>query len=185
MLRATTRGKLMPARKRILIVYYSLSGNTERVAKDLAMRLDADLQRVRERSDRSGLLGYMRAAFDSLRERPAVLFDVARGAADYELAIVGTPVWVGKITPAVRAYLASIRGRARSVAFFTTSGNTGIDKIVPAMQTLVDLESIASVGFSERELRDAACYENKLAAFVAAVRPMAASTGASVSHAYA
>src|SRR3954468_20204837 len=121
MLRAIHQGKLMPARKRILIVYYSLSGNTERVAKELAAHLGADLQRICERADRSGLRGYLRAAFDSLRERSAVLFDVARDAADYDLTIVGTPIWAGKITPPARTYLASIRGRARSVAFFITS----------------------------------------------------------------
>jgi flavodoxin len=56
----------MPARKRTLIVYYSLSGNTERVARDLAAHLDADLRRLRERTNRHGFLGHLRAAFDSL-----------------------------------------------------------------------------------------------------------------------
>jgi flavodoxin len=175
----------MQARKRVLIVYYSLSGNTERVAKDLAAHLDADLQRLHERTDRRGFRGHLRAAYDSLSERPAILIHSARQAADYELTIVGTPIWTGKITPAARTYLESIRGRARNIAFFTTSGNTGIDKVVPTMQRLVDLESIASIGFSESELRDAACYENKLTAFLAAVRPVAARTQGGVARAYA
>jgi len=175
----------MQARKRTLIVYYSLSGNTERVAKDLAARLDADLQQVRERTNRQGFRGYLRAAFDSLRERPASLVDVAKDAGDYELTIIGSPIWVGRITPAMRTYLESIRGRARNVAFFTTSGNTDVEKVVPAMQTLVDRESIASIGFSSRELRDAACYENKLAALLAAVRPITARVNGGLAHAYA
>jgi Flavodoxin len=176
----------MPARKRTLIVYYSLSGNTQRVAKDLAAYLGADLLRIRERTDRHGFRGYLRAAFDSLRERPTVLMNVARDAGDYELTIVGTPIWAGRITPAVRTYLESIRGRARNIAFFTTSGNTDVEKVVPVMQRLVDLESIASIGFSASELRDAACYENKLTAFLSAVRRLAAArTVRDLRHAYA
>jgi flavodoxin len=175
----------MQARKRTLIVYYSVSGNTERVARDLAAHLDADLQRVHERTNRRGFWGHLRAAYDSLRERPAVLIHAARQAADYELTIVGTPIWTGKITPAARTYLESIRGRARSIAFFTTSGSTGVDQVVPTMQRLVDLESIASIGFSGSELRDAACYENKLAAFLEAVRPIAGRAGGNLAHAYA
>jgi flavodoxin len=175
----------MQALKRILIVYYSLSGNTERVARDLAAHLDADLQRVHERTDRQGFWGHLRASYDSLLERPAVLIHAARQAADYELTIVGTPIWTGKITPAARTYLESIRGRARSIAFFTTSGNTGVDKVVPAMQRLVDLESIASIGFSASELRDAACYEMKLTAFLDAVRLVAERSGGGMAHAYA
>jgi flavodoxin len=163
----------MPARKRILVVYYSMSGNTQRVAKDLAAYLGADLQRLRERTHRRGFRGYLRAVFDSLRARPASLIHTARDAAGYDLIIVGTPIWAGRITPAVRTYLESLRGRTRHVAFFTTSGHTGVDKVLPAMQRLVDLESIASIGFCARELRDAACYENKLTAFLGGVRPLA------------
>ena len=175
----------MPARKRILIVYYSLGGNTQRVAKDLAAHLGADLQRLRERTNRRGFRGYVRAAFDSLRERPASLIHVARDVAGYDLVIVGTPIWVGRITPAVRTYLESIRGRARHIAFFTTSGDTGIDRVLPAMHRFVDQEPIASVGLSARELADAACYENKLTAFLNGVRPLAPRMGRELVHAHA
>jgi len=175
----------MPARKRILVVYYSLGGNTQRVARDLAAHLGADLQRIRERTHRRGFLGYVRAAFDSLRERRVPLMDVARDAAEYDLTIVGTPIWTGRITPAVRTYLESIRGRPRNIAFFTTSGNNRIDKVLPTMQRLVDLQSIAAIGFSAQELRDAACYENKLTAFLAGVRPLAPRVVRELAHAYA
>jgi hypothetical protein len=175
----------MPARKRILVVYYSLSGNTERVATDLAAHLGADLQRILERTDRRGFFGHLRAAFDTLRERPASLLDIGRDAAEYDLTIVGTPVWTGRITPAVRTYLESIRGRPRNIAFFTTSGNTGIDKVLPSMQRLVDQQSIAAIGFSARELRDAARYRSKLSAFLDGVRPLAPRIHAEAAHAYA
>src|SRR5690348_16078494 len=138
--RQPARGTPMPARPRILVVYYSLSGNTERVAKDLAAHLGADLQRIRERTNRRGFLGHLRAAFDSLRERPAPLMDVARDAAEYDLTIVGTPIWTGRVTPAVRTYLESIRGRVRHVAFFTTSGNNGVDKVILSMHWQIGRE---------------------------------------------
>jgi flavodoxin len=163
----------MPPRKRILIVYYSLGGNTERVARDLAAHLGADLQPIHELTNRRGFRGYIRAAFDSLRERPALLGDIARNAADYDLTIVGTPIWVGRITPPVRTYLGTIRGAVRNVAFFTTSGGTAPENVVPGMERLLNLHAIASTGLAQRELRDPACYQNKLTAFLAAVRASA------------
>lgn len=36
----------MQASKQVLVVYYSLSGNTARVASDLAARLGADLESI-------------------------------------------------------------------------------------------------------------------------------------------
>ena len=160
----------MPDRKHALVVYYSLSGNTERVARALAEQLGADVERVRERTARHGFLGYVRAAFDSLRERPTVLIDFPKNADDYDLTIVGTPIWAGKITPAVRTILKSIRGHARRVAFFTTSGNTPAERVVPTMEKLSDQGAVAFVGFTDRELRDPAVYWNKLGKFVAALR---------------
>jgi flavodoxin len=156
--------------KRVLVTYYSLSGNTERVAKDLAARLGADLQQVREHVDRRGLLGYLKAALDSLHERSAMLGELERSAADYELVLVGTPIWAGKITPAVRTYLKTIRGQARRIAFFTTSGSTDIARVLPAMERLAGAAAAGSAGFTDRELRDPALYDPKRDAFIASLR---------------
>lgn len=153
----------------ILVVYYSLSGNTERAARDLASRLGGDVERIRERQSRRGVLGYVRAAIDSLREHPADLEPAVRSAHEHSLTIIGTPIWAGKMTPAVRAYLKSLRGRANDVAFFTTSGATDGARVIAAMEALLEKRGAASVAFNERELRDTAAYDAKLNTFVAAL----------------
>ncbi len=159
----------MEGRKRVLIVFYSLSGNTVRVARDLAVRLDADVERIREYRERRGPFKYVLAALDSVFERPSRLANIGKHANDYALTIIGSPVWVGKFTPAVRTYLNTIRGRRNDVAFFTTSGNTPAEKVVPAMEKLVERQAVASVGFTEAELRNAAIYDGKLRAFIASL----------------
>jgi hypothetical protein len=156
--------------KRILVAYYSLGGNTERVARDLATRLGADLQQIREYAERRGFPGYLKAALDSLRERSSLLGDLERSAGDYDLVLVGTPIWVGRITPAVRTYLKTIRGQARRVAFFITSGSTDIARVLPTMEGLAGVAATGCVGFTERELRNAAAYDRKLGLFVATLR---------------
>jgi hypothetical protein len=173
--------------KRILIVYFSLGGNTERVATNLAARLGADVEKIQEQTPRRGLFGYLRAALDSLRERPALIGNIGRRAADYDLTIVGTPIWAGKITPAVRTYLATIRGTAKRVAFFITSGSTDIARVLPALEGLVASEAIASVGFTESQLKDAAVYRARLDIFIAAlsVTPIRSGAGRGLEHAHA
>jgi flavodoxin len=177
----------MKTGKRILVVYYSLGGNTARVGNDLAMRLGADTERLQESTPRRGVWGYVRAVFDSLREKIVMLEAFGKCADDYSLVIVGTPVWAGKLTPAVRTYLKIIRGRCRRVAFFTTSGATDPAEIVPAMEKLVGLPARAFTGFTDRELRDAAIYERKLGAFVESLKglPAAAPGSAGLEHAHA
>jgi len=156
----------MTAEKRILVVCYSLTGNTERVARDVATRLDADLERIHDKKNRRGFFAYLGAALDSGRERPAQIADVGRFPNEYALTIIGTPVWAGKMTPAVRAYLRMVHGKLNEVAFFTTSGSTGAEKIVPAMEALAGRKAITFTGFNGRELKSAALYDEKLSAFV-------------------
>ena len=156
----------MNAAKQVLVVYYSLTGNTERVAQDIAGRLDADLQRISDEKNRRGFFGYLGAALDSWRERPTQITDISKYPNEYALTLIGTPVWVGKMAPAVRAYLRLIRGRLNDVAFFTTSGATGADKVVPAMEGLAGRKAIAFTGFNDHELKAAALYDQKTSAFV-------------------
>jgi hypothetical protein len=92
----------MKTGKSMLVVYYSLTGNTERVAEDLAARLGADLERVDDRKNRSGFFGHLSAALDSVRERPAQITYIGKYPSDYALTLIGTPTWVGRMTPAVR-----------------------------------------------------------------------------------
>lgn len=159
----------MAATTPILVVYYSLSGNTEHAARDIAARLGADLERIRETARRRGIVGYLRAALDSVREHSSPLEAVVQQAHEHALTIIGTPIWAGKMTPAVRSYLKSLRGRVNDVAFFTTSGSTDGARVIAAMEALLGRRAVASVAFNERELRDPAAYEAKLSAFQAAL----------------
>jgi hypothetical protein len=172
---------------RILIVYYSLSGNTAMVARDLAARLGADMLELHEATNRHGLVGHLRATFDSVCERPAVLADHGRFAGEYDLTIVGTPIWAGRITPAARTYLQSIRDGGGDIAFFQTSAGTEVERVVPAIERLIGRRTLAFGGFTHHELQDAALYQRKLDALVTAVklRPLHPVRESGVAHARA
>lgn len=160
----------MSACKPVLVVYYSLTGNTARVARDLAARLDADVESIRDEGHGAGVLGQFVAAFDSLRRAPAYISALQRDPAEYAIAVVATPVWTGQMTPAVRAYLAEMRGRLKSVAFLVTSGDTDISNLAPSLETAAGQSAVASAGFNALELAESATYEQKLSAFVEQIR---------------
>ena len=159
----------MNTTKRVLVVYYSLTGNTARVGRDLAARLDADIESVRDSGHGTGLVGRLAAAFDAWRRKAAAIEPLQYDPADYEITLIGTPVWVGAMTPAIRAYLQRTSRKLHNVAFFTTSGNTDITRIHPSLEALAGQKSIACAGFNARELNDATSYQRKLAAFVDAL----------------
>lgn len=173
--------------KRILVAYYSLGGNTARVARDLAERLDADLLELRDAANRRGFIGHLRAAVDALLARPAVLEPGTWPAGPHELTLVGTPVWAGRITPAARAFLELIRDQPGDIAFYTTSGGTDAANLVPAVEKLIDRRAAAFGGMTHRDLQDAALYQHHLDALVTAVklRPLHRGDEPGVKHAHA
>ena len=152
--------------RKILVTYYSLTGNTARVARDIAARVGADIESIQDSGHGVGFFGYLKDSLDALRGVAARIGPLAKNPGDYALTIVGTPVWAGHLTPAVRSYLQQMQGSLGKVAFFVTSGNTGVAKIVPSIELLADTRLIASAGFNARELSAQGAYDEKLAAFV-------------------
>jgi hypothetical protein len=161
----------MSSSRQVLVVYYSLTGNTARVATDLAKRLDADVESIRDEQHGTGGFGLVRAAFDAWRKAPARIGATRFDPSKYAITLIGTPVWVGQMTPAVRAYLGAMRGKLRSAAFFVTSGDTDVERIAPSMETLGQCTAAARAGFNAKQLKDVDAYDRKLSAFVQQVRP--------------
>lgn len=154
-------------RGRVLVAYYSRTGNTARVARDIAIRLGADLEEIRDKIDRTGVIGYCRALWDSMREAVVDIVEPRKDPAEYSLTVVGTPVWAWRMAPAVRAYLRKIRGRAGALGFFVTSGATDARQVVPRMEEAAGCEAVASTGFDAMTLKDPLAYEKRISVFVA------------------
>lgn len=109
---------------RTLVVFYSLTGNTSLVAEKLAALLGADLERILVSGPQyEGMWGFIRAIFQSLTGRmPSI--DNSVSPKNYDLIIVGGPIWTGRIAPPVRAYLHRYAGDVKSMAVFVTHGGS-------------------------------------------------------------
>lgn len=122
---------------RILIVYYSRTGTTRRVAQALSAALQCDIEAVTETSSRAGILGYLRSVIEARRQQPST--DLVRASKDpslYDLVILGSPVWAWSVSSPMRAYMLANRNRFASVAFFCTCGGSGSNSTLAQMQIL-------------------------------------------------
>lgn len=136
---------------KILVVYYSLSGHTRRVAERLARLLDASAVAITEPAPRRGLLGYGRSLLEAVRGRDAAIDPLPRDPTAYDLVIIGTPVWGWHLSSPVRAWARQWGGRMQQVAFFATMGGSGSDKAFEELRQLVGRKPLAEVALTERE----------------------------------
>lgn len=152
---------------RILIVSYSRSGNTAKLADAIAAACGADFDHIVELVDRrGGLGGYWRSAREAWGSKVVAIRPPAKNPDAYDLVILGTPVWVGSMSSPMRAYLTAHGRKLPRVAFFCTLGGSGAAKAFAQMSRLCGKTPDATLAVTERELRAGTCHE-KVAAFVA------------------
>ncbi|WP_133480163.1 flavodoxin family protein [Cognatilysobacter segetis] len=107
---------------RTLVAYYSRTGHTRELARELAAMIgpEADVEEIFEATPRRGALGWVRSVFEALlRLRPRLHAGVHSPAA-YDLVLIGGPIWMGRLAPAVRAYAADAIAPSTRVAYFAT-----------------------------------------------------------------
>ncbi|MEW5825704.1 MAG: flavodoxin [Candidatus Bipolaricaulota bacterium] len=138
-----------------LVVYYSKSGTTRRVAEEIARALGADLEEIVEvGTQRSGLVGYLRAGRDAMRERASQIRPATKRPADYDVVFVGSPVWGWNLAPAVRSYLAAANLEGKPVALFCTMASSGDRRTFSAMRSLArGSESLGELAVAASELK--------------------------------
>jgi menaquinone-dependent protoporphyrinogen IX oxidase len=152
------------------VTYYSRDGHTRRVAQDIASQLQADLEELADQTNRRGLMGWLFGGRDAMKKKDTVIGKVSRNPAEYDLVIVGTPVWAWAMTPAVRAYLAQFKGQFKDLAYIVTSGNANPDRIVKTMDELSGKPARGFVSLVQRDFGNEQVYRDKLTAFVSLIR---------------
>ncbi|MBS1118946.1 MAG: flavodoxin [Deltaproteobacteria bacterium] len=152
----------MPAR--LLVVYYTRTGATRRLAGSIAAELGADVDEIVDVADRSGVLGYLRSGFQATFRRPAPIGPAVRDPASYDLVIIGTPIWNMSVSSPVRSYLDRHRGRFRKVGFFCTCGGSGADRVFAQMAEVGEAKPVATLVVRDADLESSAPAVERFAA---------------------
>lgn len=153
---------------RILVVYYSRTGNTRTLAGDLVAALRADVDQLDDRRDRCGVFGYLRCAREALRKRTIELLPPAYDPANYDVVVLGTPVWAANISSPLRSYVAAHKAQLSQVAFFCTQGGSGAEKVFRDLAQLSGKSPLATLAVNDRDINNGA-YTQQLERFAAAI----------------
>jgi hypothetical protein len=163
----------MPAPK-ILVIFYSRSGTTRRIALALSATLDSCVEEIVEGRGRDGFFGYCRSVIEARRKHSANILPAKNDPSSFDLVVIGTPVWAWSVSSPVRAYLTANKDRLPAVAFFCTLGGKGCETAFAQMQSIVGKPPCATCAITAREVASGAD-GLQLANFAGALR-MAASS---------
>ncbi|MFH2027554.1 MAG: hypothetical protein ABIJ08_00305 [Nanoarchaeota archaeon] len=86
-----------------LITYYSRTGTTRKVANEIAVQLGCDTDEIIDKTKRSGPLGYITSGRDAMKKSLTEI-ETKKDPSQYDLVIIGTPIWAWTMAPAIRTY---------------------------------------------------------------------------------
>ena len=111
----------------ILCVYYSRTGNTRDTMTEMAKALGAELVEIRDGVERGGIGGWLRCGLDAMSRTvpPVSAFETEKPLSQYRLVILGTPVWAGRCSSVVRAFLKGHGRELENVAYVVTRSSDG------------------------------------------------------------
>ena len=131
-----------------LVVYYSLSGNTEEAAKKIAGKLGADLLKLetKKRMPKGFAAQILVGGSQVMMNHIPELMPYSTNIEDYDEIVLGSPIWNGKGVPAVNAFLKDEKAAKKVTALFflsaggdTKKGLEAITKKLPNLETTVSL----------------------------------------------
>jgi len=83
---------------KILVVFYSRSGRTKRIAEAILGILKCDKEEIFDLKNRKGIPGFLSAGTDANLRRLTAIKEIKNNPSLYDLVIIGTPVWSSNIS---------------------------------------------------------------------------------------
>jgi menaquinone-dependent protoporphyrinogen IX oxidase len=140
--------------KKTLVIFYSRSGQTRRVARAIAQLEECDVLELREPTSRAGASGYLRSMAEAALRLRTRLLPLEKLVSDYDLVIVGSPVWGAALSSPVRTFLEDHRTVLPDVAFFVTCAERGGHRVLRQMEMVASRSPLATMVLRERDVRE-------------------------------
>lgn len=113
---------------KVLIVYYSRTGNTETIAKYIRARTNGELVKLDTEKDYPNDMDELKAETTEEKKnnaRPALKTKI-ENIDDYDIIFVGYPIWFDDMPMAVYTFLEEYDLSEKTIVPFATSGSSGL-----------------------------------------------------------
>ena len=153
-----------------LIVFHSKGGRTAKVAQEIYDAMSDEKEMIRiEPMEKEG--GFFKCLAQAHGKEKVIIKDTIFDCAHFNTIILGTPMWDGRPSPFLTAWIDRAQNIAgKRIALFVTSrGSSG--KIVNAMESILELKGVnigeililrSLFSFSSKKLKEAQEFGKKL-----------------------
>lgn len=158
---------------KILIVYYSMSGNTDYVAKKIADMTGADLLRLEPKKayPTSGFKKFLWGGKSAMMAEKPDLQAYQYDGAGYDMIVFGFPVWASNITPPLRTFIKENDLSGKRVAAFACQSGSGAEKAFEKLKVALGVEKLeATLVLIDPKVKSNSENEQKIREFCDAIK---------------
>ncbi|HEX3001024.1 MAG TPA: metalloregulator ArsR/SmtB family transcription factor [Methanoregula sp.] len=123
---------------RACVIYYSYSGITRRIAEGIRNASGCDVIGVRTKTPYSSFTAYTTGVLRSRKMACDPIEPEEIDVSDYDLLIIGTPVWAWKPAPAINAAIQALTGCEGKMAVIFTTCNNHPGEALPLMSKALE-----------------------------------------------
>ncbi|MDR0911730.1 MAG: flavodoxin [Methanobrevibacter sp.] len=152
----------------ILIAYYSRTNVTatiiNEVVKEFSDEINVDIEVIKDKKNRNGSINYLLSVIDAVRRKNTEIENIEKNPSDYDLLIIGTPVWAATMANPVLAYLNQIKDNVNDFATIITAGSSGFEQTLNDIESIIGQKVITTLNISTKDRQSG--YSEKIANFV-------------------
>ena len=128
-----------------LIVYYSLEGNSEYVAKKIEEKLSCDILKLvpKKKMHTSGFSKFFWNGKSAVMAEKPELEPYSVNLSDYDRIIFGFPVWAGTFAPPLRTFVSENASdlRDKHISAFACQSGAGAEKAFSKLASCIGIDS--------------------------------------------
>jgi len=141
---------------KVLVVFFTWKGHTERLAHALARKLGTEAIRIEPVVDPGKHIGRM--GLKALLGGKAEIKPIKRDMSDIDHLVIATPVWSGNLPPYTRQYLSDLSGCAgKNFSVLAEMGGSGAARVIQKAREILEaegMEFVASIVTVEKDVEE-------------------------------
>lgn len=122
----------------VLVLYYTRSGKTEAMAREIARKFQADIVNIKAETYSQGVSGILNANRDAWNKKAAVIEPETIDMSNYRLIFLGSPIWWYRPAPPLWTFVEKNDFQGKAVVLFNTFNSRFKPEEIQEFQKLVE-----------------------------------------------
>ncbi|MFX0098143.1 MAG: flavodoxin family protein [Candidatus Hodarchaeota archaeon] len=143
--------------EKVLVVYYSLTGNTKLLAETIAASINSDILGIKpvKELNPDNIMKYLWGGYQAVMSTKPKLEAFEINPLEYDVLFIGTPVWAWKHSPPINSFIKKHDLSGKKVALFTCGGDYSPKAMMRFKKAIPDgVDIIGEIQFREGKLKE-------------------------------